>query len=498
MKSSYQEELFQKLINHPAWKEEVASFAQIIGSCSWMIIPDLNNFPGKNKKIYSTIEPSKENIAAINPLLIKARKTRRVQSITAKDKGLFYCIPISQTEQTYGFVGLCNVKEKITEVLLKLLNAFTCSTIENVQKEMEISRLYETIRPKTIALSTVHTVGRIISSTLELNELLPRIARLSLQVLRAQRCCIMLVDKYKRHIIPHAIVDIENKSAKQPTLMIGEGLAGKVIKTGNALIKPKFLCIPLVAEEHIIGAISMSQKLDGKPFSSFDKEILTTLSEQAVIAIKNAQLYDEQEKLTLNSIKALASILSSGVADNYGRSNLFINLTMSIGMELKLRSDQMRMLYYAAILHNVSQMGLPEKILKKSTKLTEKDYKIIKEKHIRGAQLIKPIGGRLKAVLPIIIHHHERYDGHGYPSGLRGEDIPLGARILAVADAFEAMLSKRPYRRKMSISQAVSETVKFSGEQFDPIIVDAFIRVIKRSKSKIFKSKNDAWIWKKL
>ena len=167
-------------------------------------------------------------------------------------------------------------------------------------------------------------------------------------------------------------------------------------------------------------------------------------------------------------------------------------------MELKLRSDQMRILYYAAILHNVSQMGLPDKILKKSTKLTGKDYKIIKEKHIRGAQLIKPIGGRLKAVLPIIIHHHERYDGHGYPSGLRGEDIPLGARILAVADAFEAMISKRPYRRKMSISQAVAEIVKFSGEQFDPIISDAFVRVIKRSKNKIFKSKNDAWIWKKL
>ncbi len=498
MKRSYQEQLFQKLIEHPSWKGEIESFAEIIGSCSWIIIPDSNTFPGKQKKIYSSSPLSKECIATINPLLLKARKTRRVQSISDKHGKLYYCIPISRADQTYGFTALCKVKTKISDKLLKLFNSFTCTTIESVQKELEVSRLYETIRPKTIALSTVHTVGRIISSTLELNELLPRIARLSLQVLRAQRCCIMLVDKYKRHIIPHAIVDIENKRAKQQPLKMGEGLAGKVVKTGNALIRPKYLCIPLIAEEHIIGAISMSQRLDGKPFTLFDKEILTTLSEQAVIAIKNAQLYDEQEKLALNSIKALASILSSGVADNYGRSNLFINVTMSIGMELKLRSDQMRMLYYAAILHNVSQMGLPDKILKKSTKLTGKDYKIIKEKHLRGAQLIKPIGGRLKAVLPIIIHHHERYDGHGYPSGLRGEDIPLGARILSVADAFEAMLSKRPYRRKMSISQAVAEIVKFSGEQFDPIIVDAFIRVIKRSKNRIFKSKNEAWIWKKL
>lgn len=498
MKHSYQEILFQKLIEHQSWKGEIDSFAQIIGSCSWLIIPDFHTFGGKQKKVYSALTPSKECIEIINLLLAKAKRTKRVQSKATKEKRFYYCIPITRAEQTYGFIGLCKVKAKISDEMLKLFNSFTCTTIENVQKELEVSRLYETIRPKTIALSTVHTVGRIISSTLELNELLPRIARLSLQVLRAQRCCIMLVDKYKRHIIPHAIVDVENKSAKHPVLKMGEGLAGKVVKTGNALVRPKFLCIPLIAEEHIIGAISMSQRLDGKPFSSFDKEILTTLSEQAVIAIKNAQLYDEQEKLALNSIKALASILSSGVADNYGRSNLFINLTMSIGMELKLRSDQMRMLYYAAILHNVSQMGLPDKILKKATKLTGKDYKIIKEKHIRGAQLIKPIGGRLKAVLPIIIHHHERYDGHGYPSGLKGEDIPFGARILAVADSFEAMISKRPYRRKLSLSQAVAEIVKFSGEQFDPIIVDAFVRVIKRSKSKIFKSKNDAWIWKKL
>jgi HD-GYP domain-containing protein (c-di-GMP phosphodiesterase class II) len=289
---------------------------------------------------------------------------------------------------------------------------------------------------------------------------------------------------------------VRNKKAKQVMLKFGQGIPGKVVQSGNAVVRTRQLCVPLVAEEHIIGTITILNRLDGKAFGVFDKEILTTLSEQAVIAIKNAQLYDEQEKLTLNSIKALASILSSGVADNYGRSDLFINVTMSIGMELKLRSDQMRMMYYASLLHNVSQMGLPDKILKKSTKLTGKDYKIIQEQHLKGARLIQPIGGRLKAVLPIIIHHHERYDGHGYPSGLKSDDIPLGARILAVADAFEAMLSKRPYRRKLSISQAVAEIVKFSGEQFDPVVVDAFVRVIRRSKNKIFKSEH-SWVWKK-
>ncbi|MFH1063233.1 MAG: HD domain-containing phosphohydrolase [Candidatus Omnitrophota bacterium] len=499
MKNPYQEELFAKLVDHPSWRHESKSLSLIIGPAIWLIIPSGIEEPIKSQKNqFVNIEQENEFRPIILSLLSEAKKTNHIQKVSISDGSNFYCIPINRKDESYGYVLICNLATTIPEKIFRLINSYTCTTIENVQKELEVAKLYETIRPKTIALSTVHTVGRIISSTLELEELLPRIARLSLQVLRAQRCCIMLVDKYKRNLVSHAVVDVQNKNVKQKTLKIGEGIPGKVVKNGNAIVGPKILCVPLIAEEHIIGTITMSQRLNNKPFGIFDKEILTTLSEQAVIAIKNAQLYDEQEKLTLNSIKALASILSSGVADNYGRSNLFINVIMSIGMELKLGSDQMRMLYYAAILHNVSQMGLPKKILRKSTKLTGKDYEIIKEQHIKGTQLITPIGGRLKAVLPIIIHHHERYDGNGYPSGLRGEDIPLGARILAIADSFEAMISKRPYRRKLSISQAVSEIVNSSGEQFDPVIVDAFVRVIKRSKNKIFKNKGKAWIWKKM
>ncbi len=499
MNERYQEELFYKLLQHPSWKNEIEAFNRIIGRAVWLLLPATFNFRTGFKKLIRLKKDIDElNLSLIKKALHGAKKSGRVQTFRDKNGEFYYCVPITRGEQIYGYAGIFKLEQPINEQMTELFNAFTCTTVETVQKELEVSKLYETIRPKTIALSTVHTISRILSSTLDIDELLPRIARLSLQVLRAKRCSIMLLDKYKKNLIPKAVVDISKKHLKSEPIRIEKSLPGKAIKEGRVIMRPKFLCVPLVSEEHIIGAISISQRLDNKPFTIFDREILTTLSEQAVIAIKNAQLYDEQEKLTLNSIKAFASILSSGVADNYGRTNLFINITMSLGMELKLRSDQMRMLYYASLLHNVSQMGVPDKILKKSTKLTGKDYRIIREQHLKGTELIKPIGGRLKAVLPIIIHHHERYNGTGYPSGLRGEDIPLGSRILAVADSFEAMLSKRPYRRKLSISQAVVEIVKHSGEQFDPIIVDAFVRVIKRYKNKILKTRKNAWIWKKL
>jgi len=498
MTISNQKELFKSLIEHHSWRQEVESFSKLIGPAIWLVIPnpDNNNFDYRNYTLGNK-EAAKTHARTINELIPKARKTRRPQKLTLANGKYVYCVPISRSGQMYCYLCLLNLKNQIAPDLLGMLYYFTCTTIESIQKDIELSKLYDTIRPKTIALSTVHTISRIIGSTLEINELLPRIARLTLQVLRARRCSIMLLDKQKKFLIPHATVDLANKSARQSSLRVGTGVPGHVVKSGKTIVRPQYMCVPLVAEEYIIGTISVSYRLDNKPFGIFDREILTTLAEQSVIAIKNAQLYDEQEKLTLNSIQALASILSSGAAEHFGRTSIFINLSMSIGMELKLRSDQMRILYYSSLLHNVSQMGMPQKILRKTTKLTGKDYKIIREQHLKGTQVIRPIGGRLKAVLPIIIYHHERYDGKGYPSGLRADDIPLGSRILAVADAFEAMLSKRPYRRKMSIAQAVSEIVKCSGEQFDPVIVDAFVRVIKRSRNKIFQGEKNAWVWKR-
>ncbi|MCM8813328.1 MAG: HD-GYP domain-containing protein [Candidatus Omnitrophica bacterium] len=499
MKETYQEELFKKLIGHPNWKKQLEVFTPFLGKdFTWIAAATgpLRKIQQNDSFFFSNSLPATAE-DRLNNLLSETHKTNHIQSIAAAEGHNYsYGLPIARGEQIYGYFLICDCPREIPANILELFQAFSVSTLETVQKEQELTRLYDTIRPKTIALSTVHTIGRIISSTLELDQLLPRIARLSLQVLRARRSVIMLVDGQKKMLNPFAVVDLNDKNATMPPLKLGAGLPGRVAKTGQTVIRPQYLCVPLVAEENVIGTITISHRLDNKAFSIFDQEILTTFSEQAVIAIKNAQLYEEQEKLTLNSIRALASVLSSEDY-NFGRSNLFINITMSIGMELKLGSDQMRILYYGAILHNVSQIGLPRKILKKATKLSGKDYQIIREHPLIGAEIIRPIGGKMKDVLPIIIYHHERYDGNGYPSGLRGESIPLGARILAVADSFEAMLSKRPYRKKMSLAQAVSEIVKLSGEQFDPIVVDAFVRVVKRWKNKILRTDKNTWIWKK-
>jgi HD-GYP domain-containing protein (c-di-GMP phosphodiesterase class II) len=123
-------------------------------------------------------------------------------------------------------------------------------------------------------------------------------------------------------------------------------------------------------------------------------------------------------------------------------------------------------------------LAFPEKAWQKKEKLTQKELEEIRSIPIRGANLLRSISS-LKPVLPIVMHRHERYDGKGYPQGMKGDDIPLGARIVAVADSFMAMVSKRHYRKQMTVKEAMEEIVKHRGTQFDPAVVDAFLKVMK-------------------
>ena len=136
-------------------------------------------------------------------------------------------------------------------------------------------------------------------------------------------------------------------------------------------------------------------------------------------------------------------------------------------------------------MHDAGKADIPAAILTKTTKLTDEEYDIIKKHPVKGAQILRPLQV-LRPVIPIIMHHHEKYNGAGYPSRLKGEQIPLGARIMSVADAFEAMVYGRPYRQRRDIDSAIREIKKKSGTQFDPKIVEAFLRVIKKFNKRIY------------
>ncbi|MFH0839454.1 MAG: HD domain-containing phosphohydrolase [Candidatus Omnitrophota bacterium] len=412
-------------------------------------------------------------------LLNKTRISKKPVRFGCANSKNGICVPVMQGDRIYGYIGICHSQNKIKDDIIALFSNFMEGLIREFQKEVELAKLYEAVRPRAIALSTVHTIHRILSSTLNLEELLPKIARLSLQILKAERCCILLANGNKKPTIVH--ISASNNGKKGSGLYHGHYariIKRDVLRRGKLVMTKKMLCAPLT-DEDVMGAICVMCRADNAPFNIFDKEILATLSEQAVIAVKNAKLYKEQEDITLGSIKSLATTLATRTGGSYRAKESFIKIILAMGKEMQLGSDELRNLHYAALLHDAGQIGFSDKILTKSAKLTGREYDIIKKHPKKSVKIIKHLSF-LKPVIPLILHHHENYDGSGYPDGLKGDNIPLGSRIMALAGAFNAMITKRPYRQKVDIEKAISEIKKSSGTQFDPRAVKAFLKIIEK------------------
>lgn len=395
-----------------------------------------------------------------------------------------FVVPIIQDHQVTGYVASCHHDQPLPDAAVQMAAVAVDASIREIERGRELANLYESLQPRCVALSTIHTIHRLINTTTNVEELLPRLARLCTQVLRARRCSIMLMDDTKRRLLPAAVVDLRDRHPADRAQRIGQGIQGQVAASARVYLKDRVLAVPLM-DQDCMGVITVEDKQHGRPFTTLDQEILTTLAEQAVVAIGNARLYAQQEKVALGTIKSLAAILDTmdGNAAPQGKSHtrLLADVALIIADELGLSAEDRRCVHYAALLHDAGRVAIPDEILLKPTKLTGRELKIVKRHPVKGVELMRPLA-ILEPAIPIILHHHERFDGRGYPKGLKGEEIPLGARIMAVANAFEAMICERPYREALSIEQAAREIQRNAGSQFDPKVVEAFLRVVRQGR----------------
>jgi len=331
-------------------------------------------------------------------------------------------------------------------------------------------------------ISSLHSIYRVINSTYELKDLINRLARIICQILNAQYCMILLLDPTKKYAVLKCLISDKKKYITDKKLKISDRIEKRILKTLTSVRTNNTLGIPLISED-IIGILVLKRKKNNPAFERTDQEILVTMIEQAIVGIKNLQLYEEQQRIVFGSIKSIVTLLDTRVPQEYTHSPYFSRLVSAIGHQMHLDEKQIESLKYASLLHDTGKIDIPLEILTKNSKLTAKEYKIIQEHPIRGAQILRPLQV-LKPVIPIIMHHHEKFNGTGYPSRLKKGQIPLGARIMAVADAFEAMVYGRPYRERMDTAAAIKEIKKKSGKQFDPKIVESFLKVIKKVKTK--------------
>ncbi len=333
-----------------------------------------------------------------------------------------------------------------------------------------------------LILSAVHMVYRLVNSTYNVKELSLRLTRLLCQFINASSSTIHILDPEKKKVILIAIFD--NKinillTKKKDLAKVTD--VEKRVSDGYIVFEKHLIGLPLVADDNI-GAIFVRRKKDAPAFTDFDKEMLSVVAEQSVTAIKNLQLYEQQQNVILGSIAFIGKLLErQGEWSSSAHTSVFFQVVRSVALKFKMAREEIDQLYYASVLRGAGTIDVPYEVLSKTSQLTPEEFAIIRNQPKKSVELIKPVEF-LKPVLPIILYHHERYDGTGYPSGLKKDQIPLGARIMAVVGAFEAMVRERSYKKRLSVVEAIAELRRNSGTQFDPEVVNVFIELSKQKK----------------
>ncbi len=233
---------------------------------------------------------------------------------------------------------------------------------------------------------------------------------------------------------------------------------------------------PLVYKGKPIGVIELEARQPGQ-FGESDFQLILTLSNQAAIALENARLYEELEDSYLQTVLALAKAIDAKDSYTGDHSYRLASWAVAIARALGCNREDIRAIQWAAVLHDIGKIGVPDEILLKPGELTQNEWDIMKQHPQFGAEIIAPIK-KMAEVTPLIRAHQEKYDGTGYPEGLQGEQIPLGARILAVVDAYSAITDDRVYRGARPRAFAIDELRRFAGTQFDPVVVNTFVEIL--------------------
>ena len=237
-----------------------------------------------------------------------------------------------------------------------------------------------------------------------------------------------------------------------------------------------FLAFPMFVSEKLSGLIVLGY-VDGAALNEEDTVQARQLADQVAVAISNARLIEELDELNWGTLYALARAIDAKSNWTAGHSERVTEVALKIGQALGLDQKKLDDLHRGGLLHDIGKIGIPPEILDKAGKLTDEEYKLMRE-HVRiGARILEPIEA-YGAVIPVVLHHHEYYDGSGYPDGLEGEGIDLGARIFTVADHYDALISDRPYRAGLPREKVIGFIKEDSGTKFDPNVVKAFLEVM--------------------
>lgn len=359
---------------------------------------------------------------------------------------------------------------------------------ERLDYELKIDSLASETVDTYQELSLLHDLSGSLSSVLETEAICHIVLKQAVDIIGARSSVVMLLDSEGEHLTATASAGVARDMKR---IKVKDSVYETVIQSKTPLViedlekyphlkgkinkeKIPLICVPVCIGDEVAGLISMSEKSSGEPFTSGDTKLLCAIASQAGMSLGNARLHEELNGVLLSTVESLAAAIEAKDLYTHGHCRRVAEYSTAIAQEIGLPAKEIADLKLAGILHDIGKIGISDSILKKPGELNNQELMEIRSHPVKGTEIIKHIES-MNSIALWIRHHHERYDGTGYPDGLKGEDIPLHSRILSVADAYDALTSNRSYSPRYPYYVPLAKLRMDSGSHFDPEIVDVFL-----------------------
>ncbi len=344
------------------------------------------------------------------------------------------------------------------------------------------------------SLRMLHDLSKTINSTLNIYEVVEIVMEKTSRLMRTDKVLILLLDREKSILTVHSSLGFEEGELRVKRFHDVESFDHCIVHRGTVITLKEILPeeeyreltvdMPFLAEI-VLAPLEIKGRAYGllgisggkRKFSQVELEILCSLASQSAVAMENANLYKRLQDTFLHTAEALAEAVNSRDPYTGGHAGRVMDYSLHFADALDLSEGKKEELKLAALLHDIGKIGVDDAILRKGGVLTEREELSMRKHPEIGARILGFVK-EMREVVPGVCYHHERFDGTGYPEGLKGEDIPLYARIVAIADAFDALTTDRPYRKAIDKEAAIEELILDGGAHFDPFLVDAFCKSV--------------------
>lgn len=405
---------------------------------------------------------------------------------------------------------LAIIQKKMMEVTMRLSSVgnpqVSSTNLELTQLIRGLVHLREDVKKRFDAqretMQALSEVGSVINSSLGLKRVLDEVMDTMIVLMKAERGFLMLKDESGDFRVQIAR-DSKHHDLTEDVFAISKSIVrevlekGKTILTTNAREDPRFeqqasvaayqllsiICAPLKVKDNLIGVIYVDNRAQKGIFTDDELALISTFANQAAVAIDNARLFDGLQESNAELQEAYSATLEGWVRaldlrdkETEGHTQRVTVLTEKLAQKMGVTGDELMHLRRGALLHDIGKMGIPDGILLKPAALTHEERVLIQKHPVYAFEMLSPIRF-LNPALAIPYCHHEKWDGTGYPRGLSGENIPLAARIFAVIDVWDALVSDRPYRKGLAPSDVKEKIRQDAGTHFDPQVVEAFLNL---------------------